>query len=95
MTPYFPLEINAQIKMWEETKNMPVLTWAMTLKEGQCRNCGGDGLVYIRFCEAGPYKTPFHPGVMTWFDGDGRYGKGWYRVKNTIAINCPKCGGIK
>lgn len=64
------------------------------LIEGGCPNCGGVGVVYVVFAKAGPFHSAPTSGVGTWFDGDGRYGKGWYAVDRTLGYQCPECKGV-
>jgi len=92
ITPYLPTEAYRMAKAHENQCHMPVFTWAM-IPEGveDCPNCGGGGIVYMRLAERGPFGTPTTSKVVTWFDGDGKFRKGWYIVKETMAFPCPKC----
>src|SRR3990167_2852470 len=93
ITPYLPPSAMKTAKDWEASHHMPTFTWAMDHSIGStCKNCGGGGVVYLRLMERGPYSTQAAgKQLITWFDGDERYRKGWYIVKDTLAFACPEC----
>jgi len=92
MTPYLPLEALTMVKAHQANSNMPAFTWAMNQDPVSCQNCGGNGEVYLRLAEKGPFSfVPATRKVITYFDGDGRFGKGWYIIKDTQAFPCPEC----
>ena len=92
ITPYLPKDALAEARSWA-AQNKAVFQKVMPQsKNGSCPNCSGTGLVMLQFASKGPFKTP--PGgkdVVTWFDGDGAFGKGWYIVAQTIPYACPEC----
>lgn len=94
ITPYLPKNALEIARAWENTHHMPVFVWAMDHSVGSgCPNCGGGGQVYLRLAEAGPFSTPNNNyQISAWFDGDGKYGKGFYRIKETQVYPCPECG---
>lgn len=94
VTPYLPVDWQERVKKWEAEHNQPVLLLAMDVLPGQCKNCGGGGVVYMGFCNAGPYRSPnTTKKVYTWYDGDMIYPRGWYVIETTVAIKCPECNG--
>ena len=95
ITPAYPSVALQMAKNWQASHNMPVLAVAIDHQyKLQCKNCNGFGKVMMKFCSAGPFPNPISPKeVVTWFDGNGVYGKGFYVVEETRAFNCPLCSG--
>jgi hypothetical protein len=92
ITPYLPEDWLERAKKWEVEQAQPVFVLAMDGYPNQCKNCGGNGLVYMVFCKAGPFHLPTSTKkLFTWFDGDMIYPKGWYEVETTVPIPCPEC----
>lgn len=105
VTPYLPEAALMAASVWEAQRKQPVFVLAIdspvspspatdAARRGEarraCPNCGGLGAVYLRFCESGPHSAPTG-GVITWYDGDGVYRRGWYRVAETKIFPCPHC----
>ena len=59
-----------------------------------CQNCAGLGVVYVQFAKAGPFSSP-NGGLVTWYEGDGVIGKGFYQIEKTEAYQCPVCKGVR
>ena len=96
VTPYLAKDALAIARKWEAERRMPVLILAYDNIPGTCPNCSGIGLLYMKLTEKGPIGTPGDAkSVYTWFDGNEQFGKGWYKVSDTMVFTCPKCGGIK
>jgi hypothetical protein len=93
VTPYLPDAALKTARDWERTHQMPAFIWAFNHDEpGTCPNCNGIGGVYLRLAKAGPFPSPaYAKAVVTWFDGDGQFAKGWYVVGDTFAFPCPAC----
>ena len=96
VTPYLPAEATAAVKAHERGGH-PAFVKAYEQARNQlvCPNCQGVGFVMITLTEAGPYSSPSSSGVITWFDGNEQWGKGWYRVGKTLTYDCPKCKGLE
>ena len=94
VTPYYPKATLETGKRWERDRNMPVLVLAFDHLPGTCPNCSGVGTLYMKLTDKGPLSTPGDAkSVYTWFDGNERFGKGFYRVAETLVVDCPKCRG--
>jgi hypothetical protein len=92
--PYLPLEAEKAIEYHEKHTRQPAFVLAFQRFPGQCPNCGGFGSVMVKFCEAGPFKTPKAPNVaVTYFEGNGMFPAGWYKIKETRSWICPECKG--
>ena len=94
VTPYLPPEAEAAKKNHEFFKR-PVFIRSLSHNPrtlNYCPNCGGSGYVYITLIDKGPFQhVPTTSSPITWFDGDGQYGKGWYVVEKTMGFACPEC----
>ena len=89
VTPYPGKDAEVEIRAWRAS-GKPVFIKAYEQVEGECKNCQGHEFVFVNFIDSGPYK--FVPsGVATWYDGDGRFGQGWYKVERTEAYACEEC----
>ena len=96
VTPYLPADAIQMARAHMAQMKMPAFTWAMSQDPTSCPNCGGNGLVYLRLAEKGPFKyPPTTRKAITWFDGDGQFGKGWYIIKDTQTFTCQKCKGMR
>lgn len=94
VTPYLPKAAERIIANHERDYKLPVFVLAMDIMPGAaCRNCGGGGKIYLRRTKAGPFKDPRPGPVLTWFDGNNRFGRGWYQVADTLIFDCPECIG--
>lgn len=95
ITPYLPSDAMAIARMHQKQYNQPVFTWSVSQGlPDECPNCGGNGEVYMRLAEKGPFSyVPGSKKPVTWFAGDGQFPKGWYIVKETMGFVCPKCKG--
>jgi len=95
ISPYLPKDAERAVREWT-AGGKPAFVKAMehSFTEAGCPNCGGGGIVYVVFCDKGPILSPPAGKVGTWFDGDGRYGRGWYVVSRTDGYTCPECKGI-
>lgn len=95
VTPYLPESAKGDIKAARfEGKPCFIRVMPQTGDVHACKNCSGNGYVYVSYCEAGPFR--YAPGSLaTWFDGDGRNGKGWYKIAETVAYKCPECQAFK
>jgi hypothetical protein len=95
--PTLPNEGIAQGRAHQRQYNQPVFTWAISQGEpDECPNCGGNGEVYMRLAEKGPFSyVPQSKKAITWYDGDGTFPKGWYIIRETIGFVCPKCKGAQ
>jgi hypothetical protein len=94
ITPYFPVDAMAVARIHQNKNNQPVFTWSVNISDepGECPNCGGNGEIYMRLAERGPYSfVPGSKNAVTWYDGDGQFPKGWYVIQETMAFPCPKC----
>ena len=95
ITPYLPPVAEQQVKAWERTGG-PVFISALRRTETDsdaCPNCGGVGGLYVYFMDKGWHESP-SPNlqvVSKYFDGDGRYRKGWYNVSRVETYPCPHC----
>lgn len=95
VTPYLAAAAKHTVNNWQRQTKMPALVLAFDQAPTGCRNCSGIGKMFIRLCNAGPFQAPPH-GVITWYEGNGQFGKGWYVVEDTIILECPECnGGVK
>ena len=94
--PYLPKDAETASRAWM-AGGKPAFVKAIQRSEIEngCMNCAGLGVVYVVFADKGPLKTPVPARYTpcTWFDGDGRYGKGWYVVDRTEGYTCPACLG--
>jgi len=95
ITPAYPPEAYALAASWESSHRKPAIALSFQNQyPGQCKNCGGLGGVYMRLTNAGPYSTPLGLGqISTYFEGNERFGRGWYAVDKTYSYPCPDCGG--
>lgn len=96
MTPYLPEEAKKAIRTWKSLEGRPVFIRVVpqTGDKHACKNCSGNGYVYVSFCSAGPFR--YAPGSLaTWYDGGPDYAKGWYTIKETAAYECPHCNAFK
>ena len=95
ITPYLPPAAEQQVKAWERTGG-PVFIAALRRCESDvdaCPNCGGIGGLYVYFMDKDRHDSP-SPNlqvVSKYFDGDGRYRKGWYNVSRVETYPCPHC----
>jgi len=94
ITPYLPKMAEMAIK----DHPRPCFIRAVELDDrytGYCRNCAGLGVVLISFSDSGPFHDiPTTRKPITFFDGDGQTGKGWYILGKTEEFTCPHCKGI-
>lgn len=97
ITPYMNRSDENMAQAYMNTHKQPVFVMAVELDEryvDYCRNCAGIGFLHIRYMRAGPFKdAPMTKDVITWFDGNARFGRGWYIQGNTLTLVCPHCGG--
>ena len=92
VTPYLPKEAEADAQAWQRSgKAAFVKAYEQAHNQLVCPNCQGVGFVMLNLASGGPFSSPPSGGVITWFDGNDRYGKGWYRVEKTLAYDCPEC----
>lgn len=95
ITPYIPKEREAAVIAWQKTGG-PVFIVALRRCESDvdaCPNCGGVGGLYVYFMDKDRHDSP-SPNlqvVSKYFDGDGRYRKGWYNVSRVETYPCPHC----
>ena len=64
------------------------------MKYKGCKNCVDADFVMVSFVRAGPFVrvTNHKKGeALIWFSGNGRVGKGWYIVAQTLSYDCPLC----
>ncbi len=104
ITPYVPKNIERTAMDWMRGRNQPAFVLAYEepgpLSIPVCPNCQGVGVLYVALAESGPWKAPGNvKTVSKWFEGNGQFGKGWYSINQTIAVECPECkngkGGSK
>ena len=101
VTPYLP-KLGVITAREHERSGKATFIKAYEFSADQCPNCQGMGIVWLIRTDSGPY-TKFVPSgawdnhgnlkIVTWFDGNERFGKGWYLIMDTLAYPCPKCGG--
>ena len=95
ITPALSEKAMMEAQAWMDVTHMPVLVDCPDISgveaQRRCRSCGGWEMVYLKKCKQGPYASP--PGMAepcTWYDGDGRYGRGWYTFTREV-VYCPVC----
>ena len=97
ITPYINDSETKLAQTYMRTHKQPVFVMAVDLDDrysGYCRNCAGIGFIYVRMMRAGPFKdVPTTKDIITWFDGNEYFGKGWYIQGNTMSLICPHCKG--
>ncbi len=98
VTPYLPKDAEIIARGWVRDHQKPVFVLAYDhctdplLHIPTCPNCNGVGGVYLYFANEGPYPTPSAGGkVVKWYEGDGRFGKGWYIIERMDSFLCPEC----
>lgn len=96
ITPYLPAAAERIAIDWMRQHNQPAFIIAYaepgSLSIPVCPNCQGVGVLYICLADSGPWKAPGNiKTVSKWFDGNGRFGKGWYNINHTTAVRCPEC----
>lgn len=78
-----------------KAKGKPVFIKAMQHNPntaGYCKNCGGGRFILLNMIDAGPFKdVPGTKKSITWFDGDGINGVGWYIIERSATFPCPEC----
>ena len=95
-TPSVPDQAIREKKAWENRYKRPALISVFEQQQHArfCKNCAGMGAVYITFCEAGPSDVVYSgKKPSTYFEGNGRFGKGWYLIGDTQAYKCGMCDG--
>ena len=92
IAPYLTPQATADAKNWRARGKAVFQMVVETREDAECRNCSDVRYIYLSFCKAGPFQTaPSTKAVVTWFDGNNIYGKGFYIVENTVAYPCPHC----
>jgi len=92
VAPYMPGEARVAAQAHERTGYPAfVKAYERATNPLACPNCQDVGAVLLTLAKAGPFKSPPSNGVITWFDGDERYGKGWYVIDRTMQFDCPEC----
>lgn len=97
VTPALPKDAEIIIERWQREKRMPVFIMAVAPDYGalNCRNCNGLGTIYIKLSKSGPYRSPMSPKIpVTYFEGNGVFGKGWYVIEKILDFTCPVCQGV-
>lgn len=99
VTPDISSQARLEVRTWkaENKCNNAFYKVIEQLDDASCRNCGDYGQVLISFTRAGPFSNvPNHKKgeSITWFEGDGECGKGWYIVVITKSYVCHHCDGI-
>lgn len=93
VTPYLPGEGKAAVQVHERNGHPAfVKAYERSANPLACPNCQGVGMIVLNLAASGPFKSP-PGGVITWFDGNEKYGKGWYVIDKTLAFECPECKG--
>lgn len=96
ITQTLPPAAVAAAKNWEKSRGMPAFLQAYQPYPNSCKFCQGVGFIYLKLCSKGPYQSTISTkDPVTWFDGNERYGKGWYIIAETMAFECTSCGGRK
>lgn len=92
VTPYLPEDGKATARAHEKS-GLPafIKAYEKSINPLDCPNCQGMGFVLLTLASAGPYNSPLPHRVITWFDGDDRYRKGWYLIDRTLQFDCPEC----
>lgn len=96
ITPEFPPEAYTMANNWSRAKSMPAFAVVVEMtglaeKLCRCKNCADLGMIYLRLPGRGPFPSPVAGGAITWFDGNERFGKGWYVIEQEQAFVCPAC----
>ena len=92
VAPYLPKEAIATAQAHEKTGHAAfVKAYDKAHSPLACPNCQGMGFVHLVLTKSGPNSSPSPGGVLTWFDGNERYGKGWYIIERTLQYDCPEC----
>ena len=95
VTPYLPPQGVQAAKSHKIATKRPVFIKAFLhdpTMSNYCKNCGGGRRVVMNLIEKGPYRdVPTTQNAITWFDGDGENGKGWYVIERTLSFDCPEC----
>jgi hypothetical protein len=94
VTPYLPQAGIDTARNWARSGKQYFVK-AFEQANGECRNCQGNGVVYLVLAESGPHGHPMVGKVLTWYDGDGQTRKGWYVIGDTLAFVCPECKGLR
>lgn len=92
VTPFLKPEDQAMLDTWMSGYKMPAFVLATDNYRAKCQNCCDFTVIYARLCSKGPFSVP--PGGMraiTWYQGDERFGKGWYIIEKSTYFNCPVC----
>jgi len=94
ITPDMGGQAEQRIKYWERTEKAPAFVRVLGEDaDADCPNCAGYGAVLISFCKYGPSAAPLtNKKPSTYFPGNGRFGKGWNLIEQTLALPCPRCG---
>lgn len=99
VTPYLPDTAQEIARNWMATRKQPAFSLPHEQRLDTCPNCQDYGFVTLILCESGPYNAFVPSGkdkdgraqIVTWFDGDATYSKGWYVKQATNMYPCPEC----
>lgn len=98
ITPTYPKEAILTAKAWAASHNMPAFAMVIEMQPNvlyHCKNCTDLGILYLKLPSKGPFASPILGKVVTWFDGNEAFGKGWYTVEQVLPYACPMCERIK
>ena len=97
ITPYLPKFAELAINEHYKSTKQPAFLKAVDLNPNYtcyCQNCAGLGMIFVQFAEKGPFhEIPMTRKAITYFEGDGVSGKGWYIIEKTENFTCPHCKG--
>jgi hypothetical protein len=92
--PTYPREALVAARAWQGPRKIVALVAMPIAGLTDCRSCGGEGAVYLRFLKDGPTKQP--RGTMepsTWVASSPAIREGWWEIHETTGYHCPKCNG--
>ena len=96
ISPYLPPAAKIEVTQHERAGKLVVHRLVEGKEADACRNCAGEGLLYLSFLGAGPTKTPItNIKPSTWVEASERNGAGWYVIERTAAYPCPHCQGVR
>lgn len=96
LTPYLPPAAKIEVQTHERMGKLVVHRILEGKENDACKNCAGEGVVYVSFLGSGPAKTPLtNLKPSTWVEKSERNGAGWYVIERTAGYPCPHCQGAR
>ena len=96
IAPYLPPIARVEVQQHEAGKKLCVHRIVESHGDESCKNCAGEGIVYLSFLGAGPTRLPL-PGTRpsTFVPASEKNGEGWFIIEKTSGYPCPHCQGVR